>query len=118
MILIHDIAVPPLPEAERRAILEKKLRRFAGGALPAWRIFRRSVDARKKDDIHYVYTLALEGLDEKAESRLLRRAKGFKVERTETVRYELPESGAESLKHGPLIVGAGPAGLFAAWMLA
>ena len=118
MILIHDIAVPPLPEAERRAILEKKLRRFAGGALPAWRIFRRSVDARKKDDIHYVYTLALEGLDEKAESRLLRRAKGFKAERTETVRYELPESGAESLKQGPLIVGAGPAGLFAAWVLA
>ncbi len=118
MILIHDIAVPPLPEEERRGILEKKLRRFAGGALPAWRIFRRSVDARKKDDIHYVYTLALEGLDEKEESRLLRRAKGFKAERTETVRYELPESGAESLRHGPLIVGAGPAGLFAAWVLA
>ena len=60
----------------------------------------------------------LRRLDEKAESRLLRRAKGFKAERTETVRYELPESGAESLKHGPLIVGAGPAGLFAAWVLA
>ena len=118
MILIHDIAVPPLPEEERRAILEKKLRRFAGGALPAWRIFRRSVDARKKDDIHYVYTLALEGLDEKAESQLLRRAKGFKAERTEPVKYALPESGAGPLMHRPLIVGAGPAGLFAAWVLA
>ena len=118
MILIHDIAVPPLPEAERRAILEKKLRRFAGGALPAWRIFRRSVDARKKDDIHYVYTLALEGLDEKAENQLLRRAKGFKAERTEPVKYALPERGAEPLTHRPLIVGAGPAGLFAAWVLA
>ena len=118
MILIHDIAVPPLPEAERRAILEKKLRRFAGGALPAWRIFRRSVDARKKDDIHYVYTLALEGLDEKAENQLLRHAKGFKAERTEPVKYALPESGAGPLMHRPLIVGAGPAGLFAAWVLA
>ncbi len=118
MILIHDLNVPPLPEKERRAVLEKKLRRFAGGAAFSWRIIRRSVDARKKDDIHYVYTVALEGPDEKTEVLLLRRAKGFKAERSEPVRYTLPESGEEVLPHRPVIIGAGPAGLFAAWTLA
>ena len=118
MILIHDISVPPLPEEERRAILEKKLRRFAGGALPAWRIVRRSVDARKKDDIRYVYTLGVEGLDARTEAALLWRAKGVKAERTKPVSCVLPESGAEALRQRPVIVGAGPAGLFAAWTLA
>ena len=118
MILIHDLNVPPLPEEERRAILEKKLRRFAGGAAFTWRIVRRSVDARKKDDIHYVYTVAVEGPDDKAEAALLRRAKGLKAERSEPVRYTLPESGEEVLPHRPVIVGTGPAGLFAARTLA
>ena len=118
MILIHELNVPPLPEEERRAILEKKLRRFAGGAAFSWRIVRRSVDARKKDDIRYVYTVAIEELDEKAEAALLRRAKGFKAEQAKPLRYALPESGAEPLVHRPVIVGAGPAGLFAAWTLA
>ncbi len=118
MILIHELNVPPLPEEERRAILEKKLRRFAGGAAFSWRIVRRSVDARKKDDIHYVYTVAIEELDEKAESALLRRAKGFKAEQAKPVNYALPESGEEPLPNRPVIVGAGPAGLFSAWTLA
>ena len=118
MILIHDISVPPFPEEERRAILKKKLRRFAGGAAFTWRIVRRSVDARKKDDIHYVYTLAVEGLDERTETALLRHARGFRAEQTKTVSYKLPERGEETLLHRPVIVGAGPAGLFAAWTLA
>ena len=118
MILIHDLTTPPLPEEGRRTILEKKILRFTGGVPAAWHIVRRSVDARKKDDIRWVYTVAVEGLSDKAEKALLRKNRGVKAEQAEPVVYTLPESGTERLAHPPLIVGAGPAGLFAAWTLA
>ena len=118
MILIHDLSVPPLPENERLAVLEKKVLRFTGGVPAAWRIVRRSVDARRKDDIRYIYTLGIEGADAKTEKAWLRRSRGFKAEQAEPAVYALPESGAGKLSHPPLIVGAGPAGLFAAWTLA
>lgn len=118
MILIHDLSVPPLPEEERKKILEKKIRRVTGGVPAAWRIVRRSVDARKKDDIRYVYSVGLDAPDEKTEKRWLKQTRGLKAEHADPVFYELPASGSEKLIHPPLIVGAGPAGLFAAWTLA
>ena len=118
MIRIHDLTVPPLPEEERRKILEKKIRRFTGGYLPAYRIVRRSVDARKKEEIRYIYSVDLEDVDAKTEKQLLFRKKGFTAERVDPLVYRLPESGEEALNAPPLIIGAGPAGLFAAWMLA
>ena len=118
MIRIHDLSIPPLPESERRVLLEKKIRRFAGGILPSWKIARRSVDARKKEEIRYIYTVDLEEMGEKKEAALLKRARGFKAERIKIEDYRLPEAGQEVLAERPLIIGAGPAGLFAAWMLA
>ncbi len=32
--------------------------------------------------------------------------------------FEVPEPGTRPLVHRPLVVGSGPAGLFAAWLLA
>ena len=118
MIRIHDLSIPPLPESERRVLLEKKIRRFAGGILPSWKIARRSVDARKKEEIRYIYTVDLEEMGEKKEAALLKRARGFKAEQIKIEDYRLPEAGQEVLAERPLIIGAGPAGLFAAWMLA
>lgn len=118
MIRIHNLTVPALPEKERRAVLEKKICRFAGGTLPPYTIARRSVDARRKDDIRYVYTVDIGGMEEKRESELLRRSRGVKAERITPERYRLPASGSERLPAPVIIVGAGPAGLFAAWMLA
>lgn len=118
MIRIHDLSIPPLPESERRVLLEKKIRRFAGGILPSWKIARRSVDARKKEEIRYIYTVDLEEMGEKKEAALLKRARGFKAEQIKIEDYRLPEAGQEVLAERPLIIGAGPAGFFAAWMLA
>lgn len=86
-------------------------------------IRRCSIDARRKDDIHYSYVLAVEVA---AEERLLRKlgllmpgkpAQGKISPFTEQL-YELPGCGMEALPGRPVIVGSGPAGLFAAYLLA
>ena len=82
--------------------------------LLGFQIFRRSVDARKKPQIFYVYTIDVKTL---REEKLLKRLKN-KVQKITPIRYETPAHGAESLHHHPVIIGAGPAGLFCAYLLA
>ncbi len=77
-------------------------------------IFRRSIDARKKPQIFYVYTLDLKLRNEE---KVLKRIKQ-KVQKITPVRYETPEHGTEVPNHRPVIIGAGPAGLFCAYLLA
>lgn len=74
-------------------------------------LFRRSVDARKKDDVHFLCTVdvALRC----SEDGVLRKAKN--AAKVQPYRYEVPKwQGGAS----PLVVGMGPAGLFAGLVLA
>lgn len=82
------------------------------------RPMKRSLDARKKDDIHYSYVCEAELVSEKLEEKVLRRVKPSIALRAERLYYSHTPSGAEELKHRPVIVGAGPAGLFCAYRLA
>ena len=73
------------------------------------KILKKSVDARKKQDIHYIYTVAVDtGKHEKA---LLK--KGF--EAYVPFSYDIPAVSAENR---PVVVGFGPAGMFCALILA
>ena len=93
--------------------LEKAAARALGvdaGAVGQIRILRRSVDARKKPRVFYLYTLAVEVRDEK---RLLER--GFEPW-TEPAPYAFPGEGKRPEKP-VVVVGMGPAGLFAAYCL-
>lgn len=79
-------------------------------------IVRRSIDARKKQDILYNYTLDVEV---EGENQVLARLKKEKnIEQTKRTVYELPKMGEEKLKYRPVVVGFGPAGIFAALSLA
>lgn len=79
-------------------------------------LVRKSLDARRKQDIHYLYTVRL------PEGRLRRKGSGRRlpagVHSVEVTEYRLPEPGSGRLAHRPLIVGTGPAGLFAGLTLA
>ena len=77
------------------------------------RLFRRSVDARKKENVHFIATLDVTVADERAS---LRRAKGG-VTRVEETPAVLPAPAAQPALP-PVVVGSGPAGLFAALTLA
>lgn len=73
------------------------------------RVLRRSIDAR--GGISFVYSVAVEC---DGEAQLLRRCKSAQSYREESYALPSPVSSAER----PVVIGAGPAGLFAALVLA
>ena len=110
-----------LPCGYAEGALENKIRktlRLDGRAL-RYTIVRHSVDARKKPQLFDTYTVDVDaGLGAKEESALLRRLKNKNVSLAQGVEYRFPESGTEPLPHRPVVIGAGPAGLFSALFLA
>ncbi len=86
-------------------------------------ILKKSLDARKKSDIHYVYSVALESENEKFYVK-----KGYEkyipyenaetTETAETANTLNPQAKETDLKKPPVVVGFGPAGIFAALTLA
>ncbi|MGI5910986.1 MAG: FAD-dependent protein [Syntrophomonadaceae bacterium] len=80
-----------------------------------FRIFKKSIDARKKDEIFYVYTIDVSVHNEK---RLLGQAGSKGLIPTPDLSYPKVLFGSEKLLARPVIVGMGPAGLFAGLMLA
>ncbi len=98
----------------------RKLRVKTDGA-PQIRIVRQSIDARKKPEIFYVYTVDVTGLPPREEERIRKRAAGGRdqtVTVPQEVAYAVPQHGKAGLTHRPVIVGSGPAGLFCALILA
>ena len=62
-----------------------------------------------------VYTVDVEVADEK---KTINRCKNKTVSVVKPKRYQIPETGEKQLHNRPVIIGAGPAGLFAAYLLA
>lgn len=88
---------------------------------PRWRILRKSLDARKKDAICFVYTVEVELPEE--EDRVLARVRGrsareVRLDLHTEPPFEMPPHGDRPLGHRPVVVGSGPAGLVAGYFLA
>lgn len=84
-------------------------------------IVRESIDARRKPEIYYIYTLDVEAENEAGILRKPASRRGKKtvgIESVEESRYCFPKGGKRVLRHPIVIVGAGPAGLFCAYFLA
>ena len=113
MILIRNLRLGPEEDTEALPIRAAKKLRLDRSQITDWKLIKKSLDARKKDDLHYVCTIAaVLACDEAA---VLRRAKGTDVSTYEAPVYTIPRVTAEK---PPLIVGFGPAGMFAALVLA
>jgi uncharacterized FAD-dependent dehydrogenase len=81
-----------------------------------WRILRKSLDARRHDDLHYIFAAEVELLDQEG---VMSHAAGDRdVEPFQEQRFEWASPGSSPLRHRPVIVGAGPAGLVAGYLLA
>jgi len=108
---IHGISVP-LDREPDEAIPEAVLERLGTGRdqLRSWRVARRSVDARQRR-VKLVYSVDVDLAEDSDIPAHL---------------YEIPaptaaltaDPGRERLPFPPVVVGAGPAGLFASWLLA
>ena len=81
-------------------------------AVRALRILRRSIDAREGVTLIYTVSVTLDG-----EARVLRRARNKGVSVYAPAFYELPPM-IDAPQTRPVVIGAGPAGLFAALLLA
>ncbi len=78
-------------------------------------IFKKSVDARKKDDVHFSYSVDVEiSLDE---NQIVSKCKSKKVSLVKPYKYEMPLCERKS-DFRPIIVGFGPAGMLAGLILA
>lgn len=84
-----------------------------------WQIVHKSVDARQKSDVHFVYALAVQ-LPPKLERSLLNnpRRRNLVQPMPAAEEEDWPAANQAHFANQPVVVGAGPAGLFAALWLA
>ena len=78
-------------------------------------IIRQSLDARKKPELFYVYSVDCKVPKEK---QILKKVNDNNIMLSDLAPYQFPQSGTEQLQHRPVIIGFGPAGLFCGYMLA
>ena len=83
-----------------------------------WKILKKSIDARDKSRLLFVYTIGVRLSSEKTERSILIRGGKNHVSAYSAPEYHFPEGGSCELSAPPVIVGSGPAGLFCAWELA
>ena len=117
MIRINQIKLPiSYTKQDLIRACEKKLRRKN---LPEIRILRRSLDSRKKDRIHYSVSAGVFGLGEPVERKICKIVNDNNVMLTKEKKYVFPyHFEGESGEDRPVIIGTGPAGYFAGYVLA
>ena len=114
MLRLRDISLQPRkdsPEALKRAAA--KVLGIGAGDIRELKVLRRSIDARKKQDVRLIYTvdIAVSG-----EGKYLTR-RGVSAAPENGPVY-VPEKGPWQGEKRPVVVGFGPAGMFAALVLA
>ena len=107
-----------LPYQHTAVDLEQKIRKtlkLSGNQKFTYRIVKKSIDARKKPDLYLVYSVQVSCDNE---SGIVKKAKNNSISMVKPKAYTIPKSGEHKMCVPPLIIGAGPAGLFAAFVLA
>ena len=109
MLRLTDIKLPldHRPEALKAAILKKL--KLPAEALLEWHVFKRAHDARNRSAIFYIYTVDVTLTDESHAPKDARP--------TPDMDYR-PVAKPPATFQRPLVIGAGPCGLFAALILA
>lgn len=106
-------------DAEEPARKALKMLKLPHSAVKKISIWKRSVDARKKPDIYYIYTMLVDtGMKADKEEQVVRKLKNRNITVVHPVRYHFPASGEKPMQHRPVVVGMGPAGMFCALLLA
>lgn len=91
--------------------------RVSVGDIGELRLVRQSIDARKKPELFYTYTVDVAVKNEEKVLARLRTGES-RVGRTPDTGYHFPAPGTEKLKAPIVIAGMGPAGLFCGYFLA
>lgn len=115
MIRINQLKLPITHSREELLKKAAKTLKIGISQIEEFTIIRQSLDARKKPELFFVYSVDCKV---KQEKQILKKVNNNNVMLSDTVYYRFPKSGTEPLKNRPVIVGFGPAGLFCGYMLA
>ena len=115
MIRIKDIPLPPRHNVSQLSFEAAQLLRVSNSTIRKVKIVRRSIDARKKPDVKYNYTIDVQvnGNEEK----ILRNSRCKKASIAPWTGYKVKPIKNLNAKR-PVVIGFGPAGMFAALVLA
>lgn len=115
MIRIRDISMPPEHNPHQLSFEAAQLLGLSNSKIRQVKIVRRSVDARKKPDVRVIYTIdvAVDG----NEKRILKLSGCKRAQLAPTSFYKPPKTEKRPEKR-PVVIGFGPAGMFAALILA
>ena len=109
------ISIEKDSETELRHQLASKLN-IKEKSIQDIKITKKSLDARQKPQLYYIYEVDAKLEDEK--SILKHKFRNQDIFLSPKEEYLLPKMGDKILSHRPIIIGSGPAGLFCAYLLA
>lgn len=113
MIRINNIKLPvsftdrDVDQAVKKALKIKNV--------PSYRFFKLSLDDRKRNQVKYIASIDVDLPDE---DRIVKRLHDNNIMSIKPVRYVFPDPGDVPMRNRPVVIGTGPAGLFAALYLA
>ena len=115
MIRIRDISLPPEHDPNQLVYEAAQLLKISAAKIKGISIVRRSVDARKKPDVRIIYTVDV--FVSGNERKILAASRCKRASMAENTYYSVPRTNSQPEKR-PVVVGFGPAGMFAALLLA
>ena len=114
MIRLREISMPPEHNVAQLGYEASRMLRIPASKIRQVKLVRRSIDARKKPDVRVVYTIDVKV--DGNETKILKQSGCKRAALSPVSFYRLPKPKADSEKR-PVVVGFGPAGMFAALVL-
>jgi uncharacterized FAD-dependent dehydrogenase len=114
MIRIREISLPPEHSVAQLSYEVARALKISNSKVRRVKIVRRSVDARKKPDVRIVYTV--DATIDGNEGKILKQSGCKRAAIAPVSYYKVPKTEAVP-EHRPVVIGFGPAGMFAALVL-
>ena len=115
MIRVSQLKLPVEHSEEQFYQKIEKSLKIKRDQIKKLQIVKKSIDARKKPEVSIVYSVDV-WVDN--EEKILKHSGNKNAVCVKEKKYKVPEHGTECMNHRPVVIGAGPAGLFCAYLLA
>lgn len=113
MIRINNIKMPIDYKQDELGLYIKKALRLK--KTPEYKLSKLSIDDRRRNEVKYIISVDVFVENEKS---VISKVHNNNIMLTTKEKYTLPKQGNKEMKHPPVIIGMGPAGLFAGLFLA
>lgn len=114
MIRINQLKLPIKHTDEQLELKIRNILKLTPEHKLKYQIVKKSIDARKKPDLKYVYAVDVQI---EQEHKILKKVNDNNIMLTSIKKYSFPLRGTKKENMRPAIIGAGPAGLFCSYIL-